>query len=114
LVRDLWERSGLTWDQLARLFGVSRRSVHAWATGARLNAYHQELLTELTQLIIQIDTGDPHRNRDQLLAPRPEGPSLFDEVRARRADQSSDITGTLPPAQLLGALHDREPGDKVD
>jgi DNA-binding transcriptional regulator YiaG len=113
LVRDLWERSGLTWDQLARLFGVSRRSVHAWATGARLNAYHQELLTELTQLVAWIDTGDPHRNRDQLLAPRPGGPSLFDEVRARRADQSFDITGTLPPAQLLGALHDRGPGDNV-
>ena len=107
LVRDLWERSGLTWDQLARLFGVSRRAMHAWAAGARPNAYHQELLIELTQLMAQIDTGDPHRNRDQLLAPQPEGRSLFDEFRTRRTDPSSDITGALPPAQLLGALHDR-------
>ena len=111
LVRDLWERSGLTWDQLARLFGVSRRAMHAWATGKRPNAYHQELLTELTQVVAQIDTGDPPRNRDQLLAPRPQGRSLFDELRARRADPSSDITGTLPPAQLLGALHDRGPSE---
>jgi DNA-binding transcriptional regulator YiaG len=113
LVRSLWERSGLTWDQLSRLFGVSRRAVHAWATGARLNAYHQELLTELTQLVAGIDTGDPQRNRDRLLAPRSGGPSLFDEVRAQRAGRSSDITGMLPPAQLLGALHDHGPGDEV-
>jgi DNA-binding transcriptional regulator YiaG len=114
LVRDLWERSGLTWDQLARLFGVSRRAVHAWATGARPNAYHQELLSELTQIVASIDTGDPHRNRELLLAPRPERLSWFDEVRVRHADQASDIAGTLSPAQLLGALHDRGPGDNVD
>jgi hypothetical protein len=113
LVRDLWEHSGLTWDQLARLFGVSRRAMHAWAAGARPNAYHQELLIELTQLMAQIDTGDPHRNRDQLLAPRPEGRSLFDEFRTRRTDPSSDITGALPPAQLLGALHDRGPREDL-
>jgi len=113
LVRDLWEHSDLTWDQLARLFGVSRRAVHAWATGARPNAYHQELLSELTQIVAGIDTGDPRRNRELLLAPRPERLSLFDEVRARHADQASDITGTLSPAQLLGALHDRGPGDNV-
>ncbi len=113
LVRGLWERSGLTWDQLARLFGVSRRAMHAWATGARPNAYHQELLAELTQLVAGIDTGDPRRNRELLLAPRPGRPSLFDELRARHAVQASDITGTLSPAQLLGALHGREPGDNV-
>jgi DNA-binding transcriptional regulator YiaG len=113
LVRDLWERSGLTWDQLARLFGVSRRAVHAWATGARPNAYHQELLSELTQIVTTIETGDPRRNRELLLAPRSERLSLFDEVRARHADQTSDITGTLSPAQLLGALHDRGSGDNV-
>jgi hypothetical protein len=109
----LWERSGLTWDQLARLFGVSRRAVHSWATGSRLNASHQELLTQLTQLVNTLDSGDPQRNRDRLLAPRPGRPSLFDEVRARRGSQSLDITGTLPPAQLLGALHDRSPEDSI-
>jgi hypothetical protein len=87
--------------------------MHAWATGARPNAYHQELLTELTQLVARIDTGDPRRNRERLLAPQPERPSLFDEVRARHADRASDITGTLSPAQLLGALHDRGQGDDV-
>jgi DNA-binding transcriptional regulator YiaG len=108
LVQSLRDRSGLTWDQLARLFGVSRRAVHAWATGARLNAYHQELLTELTRLVAAIDTGNPQHNRDRLLAPRQGALSLFDEIRARRARQSSDTTGMLPAAQLLGALHDRD------
>jgi DNA-binding transcriptional regulator YiaG len=110
-VRDLWEHSGLTWDQLARLFGVSRRAVHAWATGARPNAYHHELLTKLTELVATIDTGDPRRNRERLLAPRPGRLSLFDEFRAQHITRPPDITGRLAPAQLLGALHDREPGD---
>src|SRR5262245_36297225 len=32
-VRSLHDSSGLTWEQLARLFGVSRRAVHNWANG---------------------------------------------------------------------------------
>src|SRR6266542_2454198 len=42
-VRHLYEASGLTWEQLARLFGVSRRAVHNWANGGRMTARHVEI-----------------------------------------------------------------------
>ena len=32
-IGELRRLSGLTWDQLARLFNVSRRSLHFWASG---------------------------------------------------------------------------------
>jgi hypothetical protein len=51
LIRDLKSRSGLTWDQLAGVFGVSRRAAHGWASGARLNAQHSETLSWLRQTL---------------------------------------------------------------
>ena len=32
-IGELRRLSGLTWDQLARLFNLSRRSLHFWASG---------------------------------------------------------------------------------
>lgn len=37
-VADLKHRSGLTWEQFGKLFGVSRRAVHHWADGGNLTA----------------------------------------------------------------------------
>ena len=40
----LRELIGLTWDQFARLFSVSRRAVHFWAERRRLAPSHEEHL----------------------------------------------------------------------
>jgi transcriptional regulator with XRE-family HTH domain len=40
-VRRVKERSGLTWEQFARLTGVSRRTLHSWDVGATMSAAHQ-------------------------------------------------------------------------
>ena len=40
------EHSGLTWDQLGKVFGVSRRAVHMWANGGRLNESNARRLRE--------------------------------------------------------------------
>ena len=36
-LRWLKAHSGLTWEQLGKAFGVSRRAVHLWANGGRMN-----------------------------------------------------------------------------
>ena len=46
-VRRLKDRSGLTWEQLARLVGVSRRTLHAWDVGATMSAAHRYRLEQL-------------------------------------------------------------------
>lgn len=50
-VAQLRSQAALTWEQLGRLFGVSRRAVHLWASGKRMNAHNVELLRELQRLI---------------------------------------------------------------
>lgn len=40
-------RTGLTWPQVARLFGVSKRAVMLWRSGGQMAAVHEERLTEL-------------------------------------------------------------------
>ena len=81
----LHEASGLTWDQLGRLFGVSRRSVHHWTNGARMNAH----------------------NAETLLATDESGMSVLDRYRRSRALARVDISGTpYKPAQLIDAYHD--------
>ena len=100
-VRSVGERSGLSWDQVGRLFGVSRRSVHKWLNGGAMTAHHADRLGELTRIVYS-HTGSAAQVRAQLLAPDTEGRSAFDRlvVEARGGRER------LP--QLSGALRDGE------
>jgi transcriptional regulator with XRE-family HTH domain len=67
-IRDTKQRSGLTWDQLASIFGVSRRAIHGWASGARMNAQNAEALALLRETLAAIEVpGDPGSTRTALL-----------------------------------------------
>lgn len=62
-VQQLKEGSGLTWDQIRRLFGVSLRAVHMWAGGARMNSHNLERLADLEMLVAGLGvTPDERRN----------------------------------------------------
>lgn len=76
--------SGLTWEQLARLFGVSRRSLHAWASGARLSGANAERLAELSTLLQSRANYDPDENRAWLLTASAGQVSRFDDLRRSR------------------------------
>jgi hypothetical protein len=105
-VRWLHDASGLTWEQLGRLFGVSRRAVHLWANGGRMNATNAEGLAELVALVRELP-GGPDERRAALLVPSMGGGSIVDQIRARHRSGSRDISGTpFGPDELLGALHE--------
>jgi hypothetical protein len=107
-IRWLHEQSGLTWDQLSRVFGVSRRAVHLWVTGGRMNAANAETLTQLLSLVRELPADNPSDRRAVLLAPDRSGRSLLDRLRSRQAGGAGDVSGTpWAPDQLLGARHDR-------
>lgn len=57
-ITELKERSGLTWEQIARLFGVSKRAVLHWRGGANMAAAHEEALTEVLAAIRDAPTTD--------------------------------------------------------
>ena len=77
-VGEIRRRSGLTWEQLARVFGVGRRSVHFWARGARPSAENAERIGRVLRIVRELDTGSPDRTRAALLDASSHGRSIFE------------------------------------
>lgn len=103
LVRRLWSTSGLTGEQIARLFGVSRRAVHLWVSGGRMNAANHERLAHLLAVIDALPGHTPAQRRAALLAPDEQGMSQFDRLRSDHSSSENDISGTpWRPGDLLG------------
>lgn len=107
-VKELYARSGLTWDQLGKAFGVSRRAVHHWATGGKLSSLNAATLAELSAFIKARPTMTPMQMRKAFLEPDHNGRSIMDRLRAEQASPASgDVSGThLRPDQLAGALNE--------
>ena len=67
-VMELRRVSGLTWDHLASIFDVSRRSVHNWANGKAMTQANEEKLHEILSVARRIDTGSATSNRSAFLS----------------------------------------------
>jgi hypothetical protein len=108
MVRWLHDETGLTWDQLGRIFGVSRRAVHLWASGGRMNSANLERLHEFYATVKDVAALSVDERRSKLLMPNRNGRSILDEFRARNSGDPADkIAGSsFTPDQLLGAKHD--------
>ena len=86
-IAELRRRSGLTWDQVARLFGVARRSVHFWASGIALSATNEERLGRLLAVIRLIDQGGARETRSALMTALGDGTIPFDLLVADKLDE---------------------------
>jgi DNA-binding transcriptional regulator YiaG len=126
---ELRRISGLTWDQLARLFGVTRRSLHFWASGKPLNSANEERLHKLLATVRKLNRGSARENRSLLLSVREDGMipyeiliegqyetvfSLLGPGQALSRPQLSPLSiasrvARKPPtpAELAGAMQDR-------
>jgi transcriptional regulator with XRE-family HTH domain len=100
IVARLKSESGLTADQLGRLLGVSRRSIHNWAAGSAIASVHEEKLRELESLIFSIPASTPDERRS-LLLDSSNGRSLFKQF-ASKADGSQRIKFGVPVEERLG------------
>lgn len=90
LLTETHEESGLTWDQIARYFGVSRRAVHLWASGGRMSASNEELLAHLVQAVQAVKHLEPAARRQALLR-IDAGLNIIDTERSRRSSRATDI-----------------------
>lgn len=128
-IAELRRLSGLTWDQLARLFGVNRRSLHLWASGKAMTPSHEERLQRVLAVVRKIDRGSASENRTLLLGAREDGDIPLDLLAARSFDRVVSLLGAgtgrkavppsrlspeakaarapRPPEELVGALQDR-------
>ncbi len=127
-IMELRRLSGLTWDQIARIFGVNRRSVHFWANGKAMNQLHEEKLHTVLAVVRKIDTGSASANRSALLSCDSQGRSPVDMLRDANFTDIFSVIGVsktsrvatrnianseferrkIPatPQQLLGTLHE--------
>ena len=127
-ISELRRLSGLTWDQLARLFNVSRRSLHFWASGKPMTPSNEEHLQRLLAVVRKVDRGSASANRAMLLGVREDGSLPFDLLASGDYDRVLSLLGPgearrisppklseearaarapLPPEELVGARQDR-------
>jgi hypothetical protein len=92
-IAELRRLTGFTWDQLARLFKVSRHSVHFWASGKPMNHSNEEHLQRLLAVVRKIDRGSASTNRTALLAVHEDGSSPFDLLAAEQYERVVALLG---------------------
>ncbi|MCE2672123.1 MAG: helix-turn-helix transcriptional regulator [Microcystis sp. 53598_E5] len=127
-INELRKTSGLTWEQVAKLFNVSRRSIHFWASGQTLASDNEEKLNRLLGVIRYIDRGSASLNRKLLLNPNADGELPLDQLISGEYDkvkenlgrgnppkrpkltplseEESELRRPLPPEILIDALQD--------
>src|SRR5205823_135962 len=93
-IMELRRLSGLTWDQLARLFGVTSRSLHFWASGKPLTPANEERLNRLLATIRKLDRGSARENRSLLLTVRRDSIIPFDLLLAGQYEQVLALLGS--------------------
>jgi DNA-binding transcriptional regulator YiaG len=126
-IAELRRLTGLTWEQLARLLDVSRRSLHFWASGQTLSPANEERLQRLVSYVRKVDRGSAAANRAALLSPADDGQLPFDllaagdyegalwmmgnsDTKSRAPQRKKEWSGRpepASPASLVGALQDR-------
>lgn len=103
LVKKIHDESGLTWDQLSKALGVSRRSVHLWASGGRINGRHMELLSELARMVRNAPVTTPAAVRSWLLVSKSGQPSPLEAFKAQHKRGETTVSGVgYTASQLLG------------
>ena len=108
-ILEIRRRSGLTWDELAELFEVSRRSVHHWASGKTVSASHHRQIRLMLVAIRNIDQGEAARTRDFLLALDASGESPLDLLSRSRFEEATARvqTGRAPVPPTLTPLSEK-------
>jgi DNA-binding transcriptional regulator YiaG len=123
-VNELRKLSGLTWEQLAHLFDVSRRSVHFWASGQPLAVTHEEKLNRILDVVQYISLGSASLNRSLLMSLSKDGRSYLELLAAGEYEEVKRLLGvgnahTKPQLTPLAPAADRtlvppNPADLVD
>ncbi len=105
-VNELRKLSGLTWEQIATLFNVQRRSVHFWASGKALSSANEDKLNRTLDAVEYISRGSASRNRSLLMGIADDGKSYLDLLAAGESDRVKYLlgAGNAPTKSKLGQL----------
>lgn len=98
-LNELKQLSGLTWEQLAKIFNVSRRSLHFWASGKPLSPFNEEHLRRLLGTVRYIDRGSADINRSALLQPQQGSVIPLDLLIAGKYEEVKRLLGAGKAAE---------------
>jgi hypothetical protein len=91
---ELKRLSGLTWEELAVMLSVTRRSLHLWANGDPINTLNERHVRDLVMAMRELDRGTARENRALLLAPlRDGGSTVGDLLQGRRFADALKLVG---------------------
>lgn len=93
--------AGLTFDQAARLLGVSRRAVHLWVSRQRMSSTNEERLMRTLAVLRHADRGDAQSTRAALLQAAPDGRVPFDLIAEGKLDEARTLLGKGPGRKWL-------------
>jgi hypothetical protein len=112
-VLELRRLSGLTWEELAGVFDVSRRAVHHWASGNAMTAEHIQHLFTTLHLVRRLSHGSSADVRARLLARSATGETGLDLLRAIDSESADRTLAALAilamPTAPLHAVEGKEP-----
>jgi transcriptional regulator with XRE-family HTH domain len=94
-VLDLKRLSGLTWEELGKIFGVSRRSVHNWALGERLTEENAAKVRLALANVRKLFDSSPAKTAGILRGMRGETP-LFEALLSAKLTDGSSAETSLP------------------
>lgn len=115
---ELRRLSGLSWEQLSRMLGVSRRALHFWASGKPMARSNEEHLQRVLAVVRTIDRGSTAATRTALLEALDNKRNTVDLLAAHEYERAGSTASRLSaaarmarapsaPEALMGALHDR-------
>lgn len=111
MVYRLKNNLGLTWDQLGKIFGVDRRSMHNWANGKPIHSTNLSVLNELYGFMEHVDRGRARENRERLLsASEPAGQTVYDllvDHHFKAAKQALGQANTKRSYVKISSEHER-------
>lgn len=96
---DLRLLTEFTWDQISRLFTVSRRTIHLWASGGPMSRENEEHLHRMLGILRHADRGRTGDNRATLLScANPLNRCAFDLLAAREYENALQALQPMPMA----------------
>lgn len=97
-VMEIRRRSGLTWEELADLFSVTRRSVHHWGSGKTVTAVHEQAIRQTLSAVRQLDRGAASNTRALLLTADAAGVTALSLLKDGRYHEAVSLAGDQPLA----------------
>lgn len=90
-VSELRRLSGLTWAQLAEMLGVSRRTLHFWASGQNITSENHRLLMDVLGVVRKLCVNGAQSTRTLIFTRNEHGETIFERLQQRQFTEAIQI-----------------------